>query len=218
VLNIDHHLGNTHYGAQNWVDTSAPALGEMIHRLARKLNVALDPETATCLYLTLVTDTGGFRFANATTEAFAAAAELVREGAVPEKVSEWVYDSRPESSIRLLAEMLRSLEVHAGGRLATALLSTDMFARAGATTADAEGLIDVPRSIDGVAAVAVIRQLSEHEQKVSLRSRGGIDVQKIALQHGGGGHRNAAGYAASGRPEEVRAAVAAELEAELAPA
>jgi bifunctional oligoribonuclease and PAP phosphatase NrnA len=215
VFNIDHHLGNTHYGAQNWVDTSAPSLGEMIHRLARRLNVALDPETATCLYLTLVTDTGGFRFANASAEAFAAAAELVREGAAPTQVSQWIYESRPASAIRLLGELLATLRLDAGGRIASVVLESAMFERAAASAADTEGLIDVPRSIDGVEAVALVRQLSEGEQKVSLRSRGDLDVQKLALRHGGGGHRNAAGYAMRGAPDEVREAVVTELTAAL---
>lgn len=215
LLNIDHHLGNTQYAAHNWVDTAAPSLGQMIHRLARALNVSLDAETATCLYLTLVTDTGGFRFANATESAFTAAAELVRDGAQPQKVSEWLYESRPEASVRLLGELLGSLQIHASGRVATALLVPQMFERAGATSADTEGLIDYPRSIAGVEAVALVRQTGEGEQKVSLRSRGALDVQRLALRYGGGGHRNAAGYRASGSPERVRADVAALLAAAL---
>jgi phosphoesterase RecJ-like protein len=216
VLNIDHHLGNTEYGLQNWVDTAAPSLGEMIHRLSRQLNATLDADTATCLYLTLVTDTGGFRFANATELAFTAAAALVHEGARPQQVSEWLFESRPEGAVRLLGELLGSLQIHAGGRVATALLVPAMFERAGATAADTEGLIDYPRSIAGVEAVGLVRQTGEGQQKVSLRSRGSIDVQKLALQHGGGGHKNAAGYAVGGDPEGVRGAVAEALAAALA--
>lgn len=215
VLNIDHHLGNTEYGIQNWVDTAAPSLGEMIHRLSRSLNATLDDDTATCLYLTLVTDTGGFRFANATENAFTAAAALVHEGARPQQVSEWLFESRPEGAVRLLGELLGSLQLDADGRVATALLVPSMFERAGATAADTEGLIDYPRSIAGVQAVGLVRQTGDGEQKVSLRSRGAIDVQKLALKHGGGGHKNAAGYAVSGDPEDVRQAVVEALTAAL---
>ena len=95
VINIDHHLGNQRYGAVNWVDSAAPAVGEMVFRLAQGLKVALEPDVASCLYLTLVTDTGGFRFSNATAAAFEAAAALVREGAHPEQVSQWLYESQP---------------------------------------------------------------------------------------------------------------------------
>ncbi len=195
VLNIDHHLGNQHYGVVNWVDSAAPAVGEMVFRLAQTLKVALEPEIASCLYLTLVTDTGGFRFSNATPAAFEAAAALVREGAHPEQVAQWLYESQPEPVVRLLGEVLQTLELHDGGRIATVRLDPEMFARAGASAGDSEGLIDTPRSIAGVEAVALIRRRPDGSHKVSLRSRGEVDVEKVARHHGGGGHRNAAGFA-----------------------
>ncbi|HVS02820.1 MAG TPA: bifunctional oligoribonuclease/PAP phosphatase NrnA [Thermoanaerobaculia bacterium] len=211
VINIDHHLGNQHHGAINWVDTAAPAVGEMIHRLAHGLKLALDAETATCLYLTLVTDTGGFRFSNATPEAFEAAAELVREGAEPETVARWLYESRPAGSLRLLCEMLQTLELHDGGRIASVVIRRDALQRAGATPADTEGLVDYPRSIAGVDAVALLRETEEGRLKVSLRSRGEVDVEQVARRHGGGGHHNAAGFTADGPLEELRGQVVGEL-------
>lgn len=218
VINIDHHLGNQLYGSVNWVDSAAPAVGEMIYRLAQGLKLTLDPETASCLYLTLVTDTGGFRFSNATPAAFEAAASLVRDGAHPEQVSQWLYESQPLPVVRLVGEMLQTLQVHTGGRIATARLTPEMFARVGASPGDSEGLIDYPRSVAGVDAVALIRQREDGTHKVSLRSRGEVDVEKIARHHGGGGHRNAAGFVLEGDGEEVRLRVADALAAALAPA
>jgi phosphoesterase RecJ-like protein len=193
VLNIDHHLGNQLYGKVNWVDSAAPAVGEMIYRLAQALKIELDGETASCLYLTLVTDTGGFRFPNATAEAFDAAAALVREGARPEQVALWLYESQPEAVLRLLGEMLDTLELHHDGRIATVRLEPEMFERSGAVLGDAEGMIDYPRSIAGVEAVALLRRQPDGI-KVSLRSRGDVDVERIAREYGGGGHHNAAGF------------------------
>jgi bifunctional oligoribonuclease and PAP phosphatase NrnA len=216
VINIDHHLGNQHYGAVNWVDSAAPAVGEMVFRLAQALKVALEPEIASCLYLTLVTDTGGFRYSNATPAAFEAAAALVREGAHPEQVAQWLYESQPVAVVRLLGEMLQTLALHHGGRIATVRLDPEMFARAGAAAGDSEGLIDHPRSIAGVDAVALIRRREDGSHKVSLRSRGEVDVEKIARHHGGGGHRNAAGYALGG--EASTALVELEVVAEVAAA
>jgi len=219
VVNIDHHLGNQHYGAINWVDTAAPAVGEMVYRLAQGLKVTLEPETADCLYLTLVTDTGGFRFSNATPVAFEAAAALVRDGAHPEQVSQWLYESQPLPVLRLVGEMLQTLELHEEGRIATVRLTSEMFARAGAATGDSEGLIDYPRTIAGVEAVALIRQREDGTHKVSLRSRGDVDVEKIARHHGGGGHRNAAGYSVDGdggTVEEIQQQAVAALAAALA--
>lgn len=215
ILNIDHHLGNEHYGAVNWVDTGAPSLGEMIHRLARALNVSLDRDTATALYLTLVTDTGNFRFANASARAFEAAAELVKDGAQPQEVARWLYESQPESAVRLLGETLQTLVIDGGGKVATVLLTQEMSARAGANPGDSEGLIDVPRSIAGVQAVAVVREIGPGKCKVSLRSRGDLDIERIARSHGGGGHRNAAGFSIDGESEEVRSNVASLLAAAL---
>jgi bifunctional oligoribonuclease and PAP phosphatase NrnA len=215
VLNIDHHLGNQHYGAVNWVDSAAPAVGEMVFRLAQALKVSLEPEIASCLYLTLVTDTGGFRFSNATPAAFEAAAALVREGAQPEQVAQWLYESQPVSVVRLLGEMLQTLELHDGGRIATVRLDPEMFDRAGASSGDSEGLIDQPRSIAGVEAVALIRRRSDGTHKVSLRSRGEVDVEKIARHHGGGGHRNAAGFTlepATAGGDAARATLAAQAQ------
>jgi bifunctional oligoribonuclease and PAP phosphatase NrnA len=218
IINIDHHLGNQLYGSVNWVDSAAPAVGEMVYRLAQGLKLTLDPETASCLYLTLVTDTGGFRFSNATPAAFEAAASLVRDGAHPEQVSQWLYESQPLAVVRLIGEMLQTLKIHEDGRVATALLTPTMFDRVGAQPGDSEGLIDFPRSIAGVEAVALIRQREDGTHKVSLRSRGEVDVEKIARHHGGGGHRNAAGFVLEGDGEAARQKVAEALAAALNPA
>lgn len=193
LLDIDHHLGNSRYGVAQWIDTEAPSAGEMLFRLAQALEVDVDATTATLLYMTIVTDTGGFRFSNATAQAFASAAELVRAGADPETVSLWIYESLPVATLRLLSEMLDSLELHAAGRVATVELTAEMFAAAGARKEDSEGLIDYPRSIAGVDAVVLFRPLGDGSAKVSLRSRGDVDVAAIASRHRGGGHRNAAG-------------------------
>jgi phosphoesterase RecJ-like protein len=211
LVNVDHHLGNQRYGAENWVDTEAPAVGVMVADLARALEVPLDADAASCLLLALVTDTGGFRFANATPAAFEAAARLVREGARVERVAQWVYESQPEGAVRLLGELLATLERHDGGRIATVHLTPEMFARAGASPGDSEGLIDTPRSIAGVEAVALFRRIGDGEWKVSLRSRGEVDVQRVALAEGGGGHKNAAGCRFRGALAEAEARFLAHL-------
>ena len=215
LINIDHHLGNSEYGAVNWVDPSAPAAGAMVFRIAQALGAFVDTETATILYLTLVTDTGGFRFSNATEEAFRSAAELVARGAEPERVAQWLYESRPAGMVRLLAEMLSTLELHHDGTIATVALTGDMFARAQAGPEDSEGLIDYPRSIAGVGAAALFRELDERRFKVSLRSRGATDVEVVARRNGGGGHRNAAGCVAEGPYHEVKRQIVGELAAAL---
>ena len=215
VLNIDHHLGNQHYGQVNWIDTSAPAVGEMILRLARDQRATVDPEAATLLLLALTSDTGGFRFANSTAAAFEAAASLVRDGARPDQVSRWIYESHPPAAVRLLGEMLATLALHDGGRIASCVLTRAMFDRAGAGPGDSEGLIDHPRGIAGVEAVFLLRELAENRWKASLRSRGEVVVERIARHHGGGGHKNASGFTVDGRLSDLSAALVDELTATL---
>ncbi len=193
LLNIDHHLGNQHYGIVDWIDTTAAAVGVMVFTLLRRLGSEIDRETSDLLYLALVSDTGCFRFSNATPLALRAAAEMVEAGASPERVSERLYEQKPPSSLRLAAEVLHSLELHHRGEIATVAVTQEMYRRAGADRTDTEGLIDLPRSIAGVRAVALFREIRGGEYKVSLRSRGSVDVEAIARSHGGGGHRNAAG-------------------------
>src|SRR4029453_1186549 len=215
VLNIDHHLGNSLYGDVNWVETSAPACGELVHRIAQALRLRIDAETAAILYLPLVPDTGNFRFSNATPEAYDAAAALVRAGARPEDVSLWIFESQPEATVRLMGEMIGSLQRHADGRVATALLTAEMFARAGANAGDSEGLVDIPRSIAGVDAVGLLREVGDRQYKISLRTRAAVDVERIASRWGGGGHKNAAGARLEGPLAEVRGTVVAGLEEAL---
>lgn len=140
---------------------------------------------------------------------------LVREGARPEQVSQWLNESQPEGAVRLLGEMLRTLELHAGGAIATVHLTRAMSAQAGAVAGDSEGLVDVPRSIAGVEAVALLRETGPGQWKVSLRSRSPVDVRAIAQRHGGGGHRNAAGCRVEGDLGALTTVLVRELAAAL---
>ena len=205
LLNIDHHLGNEGYGAEQWIDTEAPSVGAMVFRLAGALGLELDSGTADALHLTLVTDTGGFRFSNTTAEAFEVAADLVRAGASPERVGGWVYESQPLAYLRMLGDMLQTLELHSEGRLATVFLTHDMIERSDAAPGDAEGLIDHPRSLAGVEAVALFKEQADGSHKVSLRSRGALDVERVARHFGGGGHQNAAGFKSALPKDRLRA-------------
>jgi len=211
LLNIDHHIANERYGAIDYVDEEAPAVGEMVLAMAGAAEVPVSPAMAVCLYTALVTDTGDFRYSNATPRAFAAAARLVKAGAGPDLIAEGLHEHVPARVVRLTAAVLGTLELVAGDRVAVITCDRAMLAAAGARPEDTESLINVPRSIDGVQAAVLLKDFSPSGVRASLRSRGGVDVQQVARRFGGGGHRNAAGCTIAAPLAEAKAALLAAL-------
>ena len=204
ILNIDHHPDNGLYGQVNFLDGDSPAVGEMVWKMFAAAHVMPSADTATCCFAALSTDTGDFRYANASQRAFLAAAEMVAAGARPEQVSMWVHERRSEASVRLLGEVLSTLELSCDGRLAVIQADAAAFARAGAGAEDTEDLVNVPRTIAGVEAVAFFKEAEPGTVRVSLRSRGPLDVKSVAAALGGGGHVNAAGCTIEGSLETAR--------------
>jgi phosphoesterase RecJ-like protein len=209
ILNIDHHPANPAYGVVNYLDENSPAVGEMVWRLYGEIGVLPSAEAATNLFVALSTDTGDFRYSNATGKAFRAAAEMVDAGAEPVQVADWVNGNRSEASVRLLGEALRTLRLECDGQLALITVDQEAFRRAQAGPEDTEEIVNVPRSISGVRAVAYFKQWEPGVVRVSLRSRGSVDVRKVAADFGGGGHTNAAGCAINGELPEIERQVAA---------
>ncbi len=212
IWNVDHHLGNSEYGRYRWVDPAAPAVAAMLESLFSALDWDIGSQAADCLLTGLVADTGGFRFGNTTPEAFETASRLLRRGANPERVSAWLYENRSLASIHLERTVLERLHFHAGGQVATSLLTRDDLDLTSAEPGDLEGLVEKLRSISGVEAVGLLREDGPGSWKASLRSRGRTNVELVARAHGGGGHRNAAGCRLEGTSSQVRATLAAELE------
>ena len=208
ILNIDHHPDNPAYGVVNYLDSESPAVGEMVWRLYGELGVMPSPEVATNLFAALATDTGDFRYASATERAFRAAAEMVNAGADPPKVANWVHNNRSLASVRLLGESLRTLRITCDGKLALITADQEAFERAGAGPEDTEETVNVPRSITGVEAVAYFKQWEPGVVRISLRSRGSVDVRAVAASFGGGGHTNAAGCTIEGELTEIEDMVA----------
>lgn len=207
ILNIDHHLENERYGELNYLDEEAPAVGEMVLRMAESAGVPISSAMATCLYTALVTDTGDFRYSNATPRAFDAARRLVAAGAMPHVIADALWNQVPARIVRLSAEVLATLELHAGGRLAVITCDASMLARAGAQPEDTENLINTPRAIAGVEVAVLLKAFSPGVTRASVRSRGEVDVQKVAARFGGGGHRNAAGCTINLPVREARRAL-----------
>jgi phosphoesterase RecJ-like protein len=211
ILNIDHHPANPAYGVVNYLDETSPAVGEMVWRMYGEIGIVPTPAAATNLYTALSTDTGDFKYSNATERAFRTAAEMVDCGAEPAKVAEIVHGNRSEASVRLAGEVLRSLRIECDGRLAVMTADEEAFRRAQAGPEDTEEIVNIPRSIAGVEAVAFLKQHQAGIVSVSFRSRGNFDVRKVAAGFGGGGHRNAAGCTITGNVSDAEREVTAAL-------
>jgi len=209
ILNIDHHPDNPAYGVVNYLDDESPAVGEMVWRLFGEVGVLPSAKAATNMFTALSTDTGDFRFSNATGRAFRVAAEMIDAGARPPEVANWIHNNRSLASVRLLGESLRTLRIACDGKLALITADQEAFQRAEAGPEDTEETVNIPRSIAGVEAVVYFKQWEPEVVRISLRSRGSVDVRKIAASFGGGGHPNAAGCTIKGGLAEVEEKVTA---------
>ncbi len=190
---IDHHIPIEQPGDIRIVDTSAPATAHILTQLFLTLDVEFTPEIATCLLTGIVTDTGSFRFRNTTPESLSLAAILLEHGGDINKVSEEIFQRRTLSSARLLGFCLERLKLECDDRLCWSILEFEDFEHTGARDEDTEGFVNELLSIETVEIAFIVREPKEGRARVSLRSRGNLDVAEVARKFGGGGHRNAAG-------------------------
>lgn len=190
-INIDHHATGRPFAHLNWIDREAASAGEMVYRLALAAGAAITPAMATCLYTTVLTDTGGFCYGNTRASTFAFAHQLVVAGADPIRIARDVYFSMATSRLLLLGAALANLKRE--GRLAWLFVTQHDMIRSCAAEEDCEGIVNFALSIAGVEAAFFLRELADRSIRVSLRGKGQIDVASIASRLGGGGHRSAAG-------------------------
>jgi len=219
VLNIDHHPGNAGYGAVNWVDESAAACGELAYDLIGALGVPLTADIATHVYLAILTDTGSFHFSHMTPRTFEIAGRCVAAGADPVAIARTHYDSNRLARVRLFGRVLSDMVVDARGQIAVLTVTPAMATEAGGTYDDTEGLINFPLSVKELCAVAFFKQAESPEHwRISLRSKGAVDIGAIARERGGGGHRNAAACSVRGPLDTVRDSLLGALERAVADA
>lgn len=196
ILNIDHHTSGKEWGRLNWIERDAASAGELVYRLARAARAKITPEMATCLYTTVLTDTGGFCYGGTRASTFALAHDLVEAGANPIQVAQDVYFSTPAAKLLLLGAALSNL--HRQGRLAWLWVTHKDMMHANAAEEDCEGIVNFALSIAGVETAVFLRELPEGRIRLSLRGKGKLDVAAIAAEMGGGGHENAAGCTLEG--------------------
>jgi phosphoesterase RecJ-like protein len=196
LINIDHHITGSHWADLNWIDHQAVSVGELVLRLVKAANVVVTPQMATCLYTTLLTDTGGFIYGSLQASTFALARDLVLAGADPIRIAQDVCFSAPVSKMLILGAALSSLK--RDGRLTWLSITHNDMVRASAADEDCEGIVNYALGIAAVEAAVFFRELPEGRIRVSLRSKGSINIAAIAEQFGGGGHEFAAGCTVDG--------------------
>jgi bifunctional oligoribonuclease and PAP phosphatase NrnA len=211
TVNIDHHATSAHFGSINWIDATASAVGEMIYNLCKAIGGRITKEIAECLYMALVTDTGSFHFPNTTDRTLKVASELVKAGVKPAQISETVYNSYPWSRIELLRRVLATVMRDETGRVAWMRQTLEMARDSGAVDGDNNGFVNIPLAAREVEAVAYMRESLPNTYRVSLRSKDGIDVSRVAEKFGGGGHKNAAGCRVEGNWDDWEKEIVAGL-------
>ena len=214
VINIDHHISNENFGHVNWVDPNASSTGEMVYRLYKEAGVPLTRETALCIYIAILTDTGSFNYDNTSTVTHEIAGELLGYGLDPAVVSESVYERRTLEDIRFLGLVLSTLKVNKTGEIAYLNITRKMLEETGADLSKSEGFINYARSIDGVRVAVLFKEDLKDRNKinVSFRAKGDTDVNEIASYFGGGGHTKASGCTMEGTLAGVEAKILPKVE------
>lgn len=209
TLNIDHHVSNRGFTDYRWLDADAAATGELIYRLIAEAQTGVTRDMAFNLYTAIATDCGFFRYANTKPTTMRIAAQLLACGAEPNTISE-ALEQVSLDTMRLTAKVLQTMAFFAEGKVALITVTRDMLEHDEST----DELINYPRKVEGVEVAVMLKQKDEHNVKVSMRSKR-VDVSRIAMQFGGGGHARAAGCSIEGTVEAVREKLLAVIVSEV---
>jgi len=200
LINIDHHASGRRFGAINWIDPKACAVAAMVYRIAVAAGVEITRSMAVCLYTSILSDTGAFTYPNTTPESFAIAHELTLRGASPSQIAKDLYFTNPLSKVRLLGSSLAALKI--SGNLAWSWVTLADLERTHATAEDCEGIVGNLIAIEGIDAAFFLREQPDGRFRLSIRSKGNLNVARVAEAFDGGGHLNASGCTLAG-PLEV---------------
>jgi bifunctional oligoribonuclease and PAP phosphatase NrnA len=193
IIDIDHHRDNTSFGTVNIIDSKASATGQILYRFFVENGIDFPSHVAEALYAAILTDTGGFRFPNTNTTVLGICADLAARGANPSLIYENIYASHSLPGLMLHSKVWSTLKYHCDGRVSTMELPGSLVAELGAVPSDSEGMADYTITAGDVEVGMLIKHY-DAESHFSLRSKGRIDVGKIAQKiPGGGGHSSAAG-------------------------
>ncbi|OGP60908.1 MAG: hypothetical protein A2V65_05700 [Deltaproteobacteria bacterium RBG_13_49_15] len=216
VINIDHHVTNTHFGHFQIIDPEACATSEIVYRLITAMGFPIDLDIATALYTGILTDTGSFRFSNTNKASFEICEKLVLLGVDPYRIAQRVYGTYSLGRIKLLNLALDSIEISKNGKLSMMAVTLNMMKETNTRPEDIDGLINYAKGIEDVKVAALIQELNSNRgdksggpahYHISLRSNGTVDVAAIAAEFGGGGHSRAAGFSIESTLSEIKSKI-----------
>jgi phosphoesterase RecJ-like protein len=211
VINIDHHPDNTSYGAINYLDKDAAAVGEMVYAIWVKAGLPISPSVANWLYAAILTDTGRFRYSSTTSRSLRICAQLLKLGADARLLTDKIYFTYSEQNLRMLGRVLAGLQLFENGKISCLTIDKRLAKDFRINSADTEGLVDYSLFVDGAQIGLLIKEIRPNRVKVSLRSQDHLDIGRLARQFGGGGHQTAAGFALDRSLPEAKKLILAEL-------
>ena len=215
LINLDHHISNTNYGDINLIEEAA-STSQVVFNILEANNVKIDKDSATCIYTALVTDTGNFQYESVTAEVFRVASELVKCGSSPEFVSKMLYERDRLSRLRFLAKALDTLELSLEGKVGIVEITNELMQKTGAVKDDTDGVVNMVRKLATVEVAIMLREEENGDIKISLRSKNYVDVSKIAVKYGGGGHIRASGATIKDKTfSEIKSMLLEDIKAEL---
>jgi phosphoesterase RecJ-like protein len=204
LINIDHHISNGGFCQLSMLDGQASSTGELLCRLMREMRCKMTKDICTNLYAAIITDTGGFRYSSTHQDTLRAAGDLVENGANPQWISENIYENDSPARLKLLAKVLETMSLDLENKVGSLLVTQEALRQTGASLDHSEGFIDIPRTVKGIDISVLYSQLKNKYFKISLRSKGQINVERVARKFGGGGHINAAACRIGGDIEEIK--------------
>jgi phosphoesterase RecJ-like protein len=202
---IDHHASNNFRYNIAVIEQTASATGELVYFFLKEVGADITYEIAQSLYVAIMSDTGSFRFSNSSSTAHYVASELINYGINNRSIYEYVYENNPPRKVHLFAKTLATLDIVHNGMIASLELTQKMLKYTKTTKEDAEGFVDYLNTIKGVKLSLLFYEVNENTTKVSLRSKGEVDVDKLAGEFGGGGHKHSAGiFYHAGKLKDVK--------------
>lgn len=205
VVNIDHHVSNQRFADINWVDPKAASVGEMIYRLCKAFGLSPTRQEALCMYVSLVSDTGSFRYMNTTPAVHSIASDLIQKGVSPLKVAQHLYEARSCEDLRFIGTVLRKIQQTPDGRIAWLEIPRKLFKNFHTSVDVLDELVNFPRSVQSAEVAFVMREAEEPGKiRVSFRSKGNVNVDLLARHFDGGGHIAASGCTIQGTLQQAR--------------